>query len=477
MADLALWTSTEIAQAIGLDGYARHWQANGVSIDSRTVEKGDLFIAIIGPENDGHKYVASAFERGAIAAIVSQDVAGCDADANLLKVADTQEAMERLGVAARARTAAKVIAVTGSVGKTGTKEALAHCLKEQGKTHYSVGSYNNHWGVPLSLARMPADTEYAVFELGMNHAGELGPLSKFVRPDVAIITTIAIAHLEFFKDKSEIASAKAEIFEGLKADGSALINADIEEADQLQRAALQAGVKHVITFGEAAGADARLDEIKILPQSSEISATIGGHKLHYTLSVPGHHWAMNTVAVIAAIDAVAADASAAAKSLSTMVAPGGRGVQIEVAMERGPFVIIDESYNASPIAMQAAFAVLAGHELKGEGRKILVVGDMRELGEKSAEIHASLANDVLASGADMVYACGSYMQHLVDALPKQLIGGYAAHSNELAPMVTGAVKANDVVLIKGSLGSKMKVVLEALLALSVDTYPADKVGN
>ncbi|WP_025898440.1 UDP-N-acetylmuramoyl-tripeptide--D-alanyl-D-alanine ligase [Sneathiella glossodoripedis] len=477
MADLPLWTAEEVAQAIGVDVHDQQWQATGVSIDSRTVEKGDLFIAIVGPANDGHDYVANALERGAVAAIVSSSVSDCPEGANLLFVADTQVAMEKLGVAARTRTSAKVIAVTGSVGKTGTKEALAHCLKEQGKTHYSVGSFNNHWGVPLSLARMPANTEYAVFELGMNHAGELGPLSRFVRPDVAIITTIAIAHLEFFKDKSEIAFAKSEIFEGLAKEAYAIINADIEESDQLQRAALQLGVRQLITFGEVASADARLEAIKILPHSSEISANICGHKLDYILSVPGEHWAMNSLAVLAAIKAIGADIDKASNSLASMAAPGGRGAELKVLVEGGSFVIIDESYNASPIAMQAAFKVLASHELNDGGRKILVVGDMRELGEKSPEIHASLANDVLASGADMVYACGSYMQHLVDALPKELIGGYTAHSDELAPLVAQSVKANDVVLIKGSLGSKMKVVLDALLALSVDQNPAGKVGS
>lgn len=476
MTDLPLWSAGEITAAVDADIKNQNWHANGVSIDSRTVEPGDLFIAIVGPENDGHNYVNAAFARGAVAAIISQDVIDCGEDTNLIRVSDTQIAMEQLGVAARARTTAKVIAVTGSVGKTGTKEALAHCLSTQGKTHYSVGSYNNHWGVPLSLARMPKDTEFAIFELGMNHPGELGPLSRFVRADVGIITTIAIAHLAFFKDKAEIAKAKAEIFEGLSRNGSAIINADIEETDLLTRSALQAGVKQIVSFGEAANADARLDEIKLLPHSSAISATIGGHKLNYTLSVPGKHWAMNTLAVLAAITAVGGDLNQAAKSLATLQAPGGRGVHIEVEMADGRFTIIDESYNASPIAMQAAFQVLKGYELQDGGRKILVVGDMRELGEKSAEIHASLANDVLASGADVVYACGAYMQHLVEVLPKQLIGGFTANSDTLATLVVSSVRANDVVLIKGSLGSKMKVVLDALMALSVAKEPTGKTG-
>ncbi len=476
MSSLALWSGAEILAATSGHCESDAWSVNGVSIDSRTVEPGDLFIAIVGPANDGHAYIKSAFEKGAVAALVSKSADDYPEGLHVVAVEDTQLAMEQLGVAARHRTNAKIIAVTGSVGKTGTKEALAHCLKTQGKTHYSVGSYNNHWGVPLSLARMPRDTEYGIFELGMNHAGELGPLSKFVRADVGIITTIAAAHLEFFKDKSAIAEAKAEIFEGLKKGGTALINADIEESDLLKRRALEAGITHIVTFGRNPDADARIEEIKMLPQSSEISANIEGDKLSFILSVPGEHWAVNILAVLAAIKAVGGSAANAAQQLAQLRAPGGRGVQIEVQMDAGAFTIIDESYNASPIAMQAAFKVLAGTGLQGEGRKIVVVGDMRELGEKSAEIHASLANDVLASGADMVYACGPYMQHLVDALPQHLQTGYTATSKELAGLVVEAVQPEDVVLIKGSLGSQMKVVLDALCALDSVQEPVKGTG-
>ena len=476
MSNSPLWTGAEILAATSGRCARDEWAVTGVSIDSRTVAPGDLFIAIVGPANDGHAYIKAAFEKGAVAALVSQDATDYPKELNVVVVDDTQLAMEQLGVAARARTAAKIIAVTGSVGKTGTKEALAHCLKAQGKTHYSVGSYNNHWGVPLSLARMPRDTEFGIFELGMNHAGELGPLSKFVRADVGIITTIAAAHLEFFKDKAAIAEAKAEIFEGLKKDGTALINADIDETDLLKRRALEAGIAHIVTFGRDTDADVRLEEIKMLPQSSEISANIDGDKVSFILSVPGEHWAVNILAVLAAIKAVGGDAAMAASELAHMEAPGGRGVQIEVQMGSGAFTIIDESYNASPIAMQAAFKVLAGTRLQGAGRKIVVVGDMRELGEKSAEIHALLANDVLASGADMVYACGPYMQHLVDALPQNLQSGYRATSQELAGLVVEAVQPNDVVLIKGSLGSQMKVVLDALLALEPVQEPVKGTG-
>lgn len=476
MSTLPLWTGAEILAATSGCCASDAWTVKGVSIDSRTVAPGDLFIAIVGPTNDGHAYIKSAFEKGAVAALVSQSGDDYPAGLHVVVVEDTQLAMEQLGVAARARTDAKIIAVTGSVGKTGTKEALAHCLKAQGKTHYSVGSYNNHWGVPLSLARMPRDTEYGIFELGMNHAGELGPLSKFVRADVGIITTIAAAHLEFFKDTGDIAEAKAEIFEGLKKDGTALINADIDETDLLKQRAHEAGITHVVTFGRAPDADVRLEEIKMLPQSSKISANIDGDKVAFILSVPGEHWAVNILAVLAAIKAVGGDAVKAGQQLAHLEAPGGRGVQIDVQMAAGTFTIIDESYNASPIAMQAAFKVLAGTGLQGQGRKIVVIGDMRELGTKSAEIHASLANDVLESGADMVYACGSNMRHLVDALPQQLQSGYTATSKELASLVVDAIRPEDVVLIKGSLGSQMKVVLDALVALEPVQEPVKSTG-
>jgi len=469
-----LWTAAGVLDAVSGNCASRDWTVTGISIDSRTVAEGDLFIAIVGPNNDGHAYLAKAFDQGAVAALVSRVPENCPDALNLILVADTQLAMEQLGMAARARTHARIIAVTGSVGKTGTKEALAHVLKAQGRTHYSVGSYNNHWGVPLSLARMPQDTEFAIFELGMNHAGELRVLSKMVRAHVALITTIAVAHLEFFDSIDDIATAKSEIFEGLEEGGMALLNADDGYCEFLSKKALAAGVGRVATFGEAKQADICLQGVLLLPQLSEISVTVFGHNLTFTLSVPGRHWVQNSLAVLGAVYAVGADVGAAAQALGSMAPPSGRGGLISVPCEGGAFEIVDESYNASPIAMQAAFKVLSAMNRRNSGRKIMVLGDMRELGEKSTEIHASLANDISASDVDMVYACGPNMWHLYEALPHNLKAGYADNSDELAGIVAGNIRAEDVILVKGSLGSKMKVILDMLLVSAGDQNAVKK---
>ncbi len=476
MTNTPLWTSVEIIDAVAGKCENANWYANGVSIDSRSVENEDLFIAIIGPENDGHDYVQMALDNGASAALVSKLPDDCKDTSRLIFVEDTQTGMEQLGAAARARSSAKIIAVTGSVGKTGTKEALAHVLSAQGKTHYSIGSFNNHWGVPLSLSRMSRDAEYGIFELGMNHAGELGPLSKMVRPHVAIITTVAVAHLEFFKNTTEIAEAKAEVFEGLEEKGVALINVDNEHGALLLQRAQNLNIETIIGFGKEENADVRLEEILLMPHSSEISAKINDHKYRFTLAVPGEHWAMNIMAVLGAVDSIGADVAAATKALSTMVPPSGRGVLVTAHCPTGDFTIIDESYNASPIAMQAAFSVLKRKKTENQGRKIAVLGDMRELGEKSAEIHKSLAIDLSDDGVDMVYACGPNMRHLFDALPADKKSGYASNSEELAGMLVVAVQSDDIVLIKGSLGSKMKLILEALLAVASERKPANSAG-
>ncbi|WP_169568432.1 UDP-N-acetylmuramoylalanyl-D-glutamyl-2,6-diaminopimelate--D-alanyl-D-alanine ligase [Sneathiella limimaris] len=468
MSEAPLWTGAEILQATSGSCSSQDWQVTGVSIDNRAINPGDLFIAIVGPNNDGHTYVKSAFENGAVAALVSRIPEDCEDLECLVLVEDTQTAMEQLGEAARARTDAKIIAVTGSVGKTGTKEALAHCLSAQGKTHWSVSSFNNHWGVPLSLARMPQETEFGVFEVGMNHPGELGPLSCFVKPHAAIITTIAIAHLEFFKDKAEIARAKSEIFEGVLSDGTAVINADIEEFQLLHDRALEEGVRNILTFGSNEGSDCKLLNMKLVAHGSEVEASIAGERVAYQLSVPGEHWVKNSLAVLGAIKAVGADVQKAASSLASFQAPGGRGEQLNIQLGSGSFTIIDESYNASPIAMRAAFKVLKGIQPIEGGRRIAVIGDMRELGEKSAEIHADLVNDLLDCAPDMVYACGPYMQNLYEGLPQTVQGGYAASSSELAETVRSEVRAGDIVLVKGSLGTKMKLILDALIALSDD---------
>ncbi len=463
-----LWTAEDIIRATSGVCAEIDWSINGIAIDNRAVSPGDLFIAIVGPNNDGHNYVEAAMEAGAIAAIVSKPVDAVVGKMPLVMVADTQVAMEALGRASRTRSSAKIIAVTGSVGKTGTKEALAHVLSDQGKTHWSVGSFNNHWGAPLSLSRMPADAEYAIFELGMNHAGELTPLSQMVRPHVAIVTTVAAAHMEFFESVEDIARAKAEVFTGLEAGGTAIINADIPYTDLLAREAEKVADVSVQLFGEAVSAQIHLDDVTVNPQSSEVSATIDGHKVDFQLPVPGRHWVQNILAVLGAVKAVGADLEAAVNALQSLNAPSGRGVQIELKTEGGSYRLIDESYNASPIAMQAAFKVLGNLEMKGVGRRIAILGDMRELGEDSPEIHRSLANDLLENSVDMVYACGPHMRELYEALPQKLRAAYATSSAELLDEVVSAVRRDDAVLIKGSLGSRMKVILDALVDQSND---------
>ncbi|GLQ06000.1 UDP-N-acetylmuramoylalanyl-D-glutamyl-2,6-diaminopimelate--D-alanyl-D-alanine ligase [Sneathiella chinensis] len=477
MTDHPLWHAREIIEATGGTCAQSDWFATGVSIDSRTVQAGELFVAIAGPNFDGHAFAGRALEAGAAAVLVSHVPEGMPAGANVVLVDDPLKALERLGRAARDRCRGRIIAVTGSVGKTGTKEALAHILKEQGKTHYSIGSFNNHWGVPLSLSRMPRDTEFGIFELGMNHPGELGPLSRMVRPHVAIVTTVAAAHLEFFTSVEEIAEAKAEIFEGLVPDGMAIINGDNDHAPVLKRQAEAHKIANICTFGEAGDADFRLEKAALNPDSSDIVAVIGGHRLDFTLAVAGRHWVQNILAVLGAVQAVGTDLEKAADSLSRMVAPSGRGVRLDLNCKAGRYQVIDESYNASPVAMRAAFQVLGAMTPQGGGRKIAVLGDMREMGEQSPEIHAALANDISECGIDMVYACGPNMRYLANALPQGGTTVWAEQSEGLVQPLIGALHAGDLVLIKGSLGSKMKVVLEALVAQSAQVESERQGGG
>lgn len=473
----ALWTAEEAATALGLPMSGRGWAARGVSIDSRTLEKGDLFVALKGPNRDAHEFVAGALRNGAAAAIVSERPADVPANAPLLLVRDTQSALERLGAAARERSDAIRIAVTGSVGKTGTKEALKLVLGAQAPTHASVGSYNNLWGVPLTLARMPAATEYGVFEIGMNHPGELGPLSRQVKPHVAIVTTVEAVHLEFFKSVEEIADAKAEIFEGMGPGSTAILNRDNPHFDRLKRRAEEAGVSRIVGFGTAESADARLLDCSLQATATDVSASIGGQRLDYRIAVPGRHWAINSLAVLAAVQAAGADPDAAAATFARMTPPKGRGQRHRIETADGAFDLIDESYNASPVAVRAALAVLGQAGVGERGRRIAVLGDMRELGTRSPELHAGLAADIDANNVDLVFCCGPNMAHLFEALPAAKRGAHAADSAALQPIVLRAVAAGDVVLVKGSLGSRMAPIVEALMALTADRGALRRVVN
>lgn len=463
-----LWTAEDAAAATGGQATGTPWQATGVSIDSRTVKPGDLFIAIKGPTFDGHAFAAQALDKGAAAAMVSDVPPGVAGDAPLLAVDDTMAAMTDLGRMSRMRTRARVIGVTGSVGKTGTKEALRHVLSAQAPTFATEGSLNNHWGVPLSLARMPPDSAYAVFEMGMNHAGELGPLSRLVHPQVAIITTVEPAHMEFFASVEAIADAKAEIFEGMEPGGVAVLNRDNPHYARLLAAARTQGLK-VRSFGTHGEADARLLSADLGPDDSRVSTRIGDEAVDYTIALPGRHWVMNSLAVLLAVSAAGGDVAAAALAFATLPAVKGRGVRRRIDTPSGAFTLIDESYNASPAAMEAAFAVLGRLAPAGAGRRVAVLGDMREMGSKADSLHIGLAPALLAAGVGTVYCCGPHMRALFDTLPAAVRGGWTEDSAALAPLVAGRITAGDVVLVKGSAGSRMGRVVEALGALSIPT--------
>ncbi len=460
-----LWTADD-AVAATRGRTTRPWTATGVTIDSRKVATGDLFVALQGPNFDGHAFVGTALAAGAAAALVSHIPDGVGADAPLLlSDGDTLEAMAALGAAARSRCGARMVGVTGSVGKTGTKETLRHVLSAQGATYATEGSLNNHWGVPLSLARLPTDSRYGVFELGMNHAGELGPLSRQVRPDVAIITTVEAAHLEFFASVDAIADAKAEIFEGLNPNGVAVLNADNPQFDRLKAAARTHGLTHVWGFGGRDDAEARLLDFSLHATCSAVTALIRGERIQYCLALPGKHWVMNSLAVLLAAKALGADVAAAARALSTIQPVKGRGTRKRVHLAQGAFTLIDESYNASPAAMVATLEVLAKLDPGAGGRRIAVLGDMRELGDRADALHAALAEPLRAAHVDAVYACGPHMRALFDRLPATMRGAWTATSAELAAIVADAVKGGDVVMVKGSAGSRTGLVVEALAAL------------
>ena len=437
----------------------------GVSIDTRTLEAGDLFFAIKGENSDGHDYVAAAFEKGAAACVVDE----AHADAlqglgSLFIVHEVLPALERLARAARARTSAQIVAVTGSVGKTGTKEALRLVFAAAGATHASVASYNNHWGVPLTLARMPRDSRFGVFEIGMNHAGEITPLVAMVRPHVALVTSVAPVHLEYFDSIEAIARAKAEIFSGLEPGGTAIINRDSAQYELLAERARRSPAGHVLSFGAHAAADARLVTFEPLVDGSLVTADFFGTPIRYRLGAPGRHMAMNSLAVLLAAQAVGIDARQAADTLQQFKPPAGRGERSTLVSPSGPFTLIDESYNANPVSMRAALALLGDAPVPVLGRRIAVLGDMLELGAEAPALHRELAADIERNRVDVVYAAGPLMKHLFDALPSEKQGAWHLSSADLEAALAETVAAGDVVMVKGSNGSRMGPVVKALKA-------------
>jgi UDP-N-acetylmuramoyl-tripeptide--D-alanyl-D-alanine ligase len=464
MSERPLWSVEAMAQAMRAERIGTLPAAiAGISIDSRTIAPGEAFFAIAGESRDGHDFVAAALAAGATVAVVAAEKRSRFSDeAPLLVVEDVLAALYDLARAARARSPAKVIAVTGSVGKTGTKEALRLALAADGETHASAASYNNHWGVPLSLARCRETARFAVFEVGMNHAGEIEPLARLVRPHVAIITTVEPVHLEFFGSVEAIADAKAEIFCGLDAGGAAVVNRDNPHYARLRKHAERGGVGRLVSFGQHVRADARLIACSLHPDCSTVRARILGVDLAYKLGAPGRHIVLNSLAVLAAASLVGADLALAALGLAALKPPAGRGARITLQTREGSALLIDESYNANPASMRAALALMAQAENGTRGRRIAVLGDMLELGAYGADMHRQLLEPVLAGNIDLVFCCGPLMRALWEALPPGRRGGYAETAALLEPQVLSAVHSGDIVMVKGSLGSRMGPIVRAL---------------
>lgn len=468
-----LWTSAEISAAV--HGLASgEFAATGVSIDSRSLEPGDLFVALQGPTFDGHDFAAAALRRGASGALIHRRPADLPAGAPVIEVADTMKALEDLGRAARARTEAEVVAVTGSVGKTSTKEALRSVLSLFAPTFASAGNLNNQWGAPLSLSRMPRETRYGVFELGMNHAGEISPLSQMVRPHVAVITTVEPVHIEFFGSVAEIADAKAEIFDGLMPGGAAVLPFDNPHFDRLESKARRMGAR-VLTFGTGEGAWARLIDCQVAPDGNQVTAEIGGKRLRYRMTAPGRHLALNSVAVLAAAFAFELDLDQALPGLISVQALKGRGKREHLRIPGGQIELIDEAYNASPASVRAALNLLGTLPAAFGGRRIAVLGDMRELGDAGPSLHRDLAPDLAAAEVDLAFLVGPQMRGLYDLLPDAMKGAHRATSDEMVRPLLAALKAGDTILIKGSLGTRMAPLVEAVRGL--DSGAAEKTDG
>ncbi|MCQ3942650.1 MAG: UDP-N-acetylmuramoylalanyl-D-glutamyl-2,6-diaminopimelate--D-alanyl-D-alanine ligase [Alphaproteobacteria bacterium] len=478
MRDADLWTVAAMAEAMKARAHGPLPESvGGISIDSRTLASGDAFFAIKGDSRDGHDFVAAALAaKAGLAVVAEKRRKEFGKYAPLLVVKNVLTGLRQLARAARSRSQAAVIGVTGSVGKTGTKEALGLALSRSGKTHVSTASYNNHWGVPLSLARCPADASFAVFEMGMNHVGEIAPLSRLVRPHIAIITAIAPVHLAQFKSVAGIADAKSEIFAGLQADGVAIVNRDTPHFERIRRNAKRADVARIVGFGEHADAQARVLQYALQPSSSTVHADILGQAVTYKLGAPGKHLVLNSLAVLAAASLAGADLALAALALADLRPAGGRGTRIALALPGGEALLIDESYNANPVSMRAALALLGQAETGGQGRRIAVLGDMLELGRKSKALHAELAEPVVENGVDLVFCAGPDMRALWDALPTERRGGYAESAKALEPQLLDAVRRGDAIMVKGSNGSRMALIVKALERLSA-RHIDDTRGN
>jgi UDP-N-acetylmuramoyl-tripeptide--D-alanyl-D-alanine ligase len=459
----ALWTPPELAGAFAVDSTEPlSATVGGVSIDTRTLQAGDLFFAIEGESRDGHDYVARAFEAGAAAAVIARKRAESLAPIGPLFVTDdTLKAMERLGVASRSRSKARVVAVTGSVGKTTAKEMLRAALSACGATHASSASYNNHWGVPLTLSRMPPHAEFAVFEIGMNHAGEIAPLTRMVRPHVALITTIAPVHIEHLGSIEAIADAKAEIFQGLEPGGTVVLNRDAPQFDRLAKAAVDRSLR-MLTFGASERCDARLIEVIDAEPGSRIRARFLDCDMRFDLGAPGLHMAQNALGALLAAQTMGADVARCAAALVRFSPQKGRGERFSIPTPDGSATIIDESYNANPASMRAALALLGSTKPGPNGRRIAVIGDMLELGADGAAMHAQLAADLRFNKVDLLFGTGRLTRALFDAAPASMRAAWAEQSSELTAKVVTALRNGDIAMVKGSNASRMGPLVAAL---------------
>ena len=452
-----LWTSAEILAATGGTLTGEPFAATGVSIDTRTLERGDLFVALAGVR-DGHEFVQTALHRGAAGVLASQPIASA-----AVVVPDTLKALEQLGEAARERAPqARRGAVTGSVGKTSVTQAIAAGLKRAGRAHASVKSYNNHIGVPLTLARMPRDTERAVFEIGMNHADEIIPLTRMVRPHAVVVTTVAQAHIENFADgEMGVARAKAEIFDGLRSGGKAVLNADNRWFDFLAGAA-RGHSAQVACFGTRDGCAAQLTDFRLEGAGARVEARLHGRPLSFSLRQTGSHWGLMSLAALLMMEALDVPLDPAVAALQAFEPLEGRGAELSVALPGGAFTLIDESYNANPVSVAAALRTLGLRA--APRRRIAVLTDMLELGKESRAYHSSLAAEIEAAKVDLVFCAGPMMKSLFEALPPTRQGAYAKEAALLAPIVTRAVEPGDVVMVKGSRDSHAKALFDALKA-------------
>lgn len=458
-----LWSSDEIAAATG--GVAvGDWSADDVAFDSREAGPGTLFVALKGETTDGHRFVPQALAQGAAGVLVDRP-----ADGPHVQVVDTTAALDALGRASRARTGAKVVGVTGSVGKTGTKEALwaAFDRMAEGRAHRSLKSYNNHVGVPLSLARMPRESRFAVLEMGMNHAGELAALTRLVRPHVAIVTAIAPAHTAFFSGEEAIADAKGEIFEGLEPGGTAIVPFDSAHRDRLAaKAARHAG--RVITFGLNKGAHVRAVEVMRTPAGgSFVTARIGEREVSYTVAHPGEHWVSNSLAVMAAVDAAGGDLGLAGLAMAELGGLPGRGRRLSITVRGGEALVIDESYNANPASMRATLKVLAAEPAT---RRLAVLGEMRELGDDSDIYHAGLADPIAEAGVECAVLVGNGMEPLVRALAGRVQTMHVADAAQARDRLTEMLAPGDAVLVKGSNAIGLSTVVDAVSAAGTPCF-------